>query len=202
MWPDLRWIVDALKLPQKVIPGLLLFCLLLSVFNFFAIVSLAAISALALPIAIVLTLLFGSLSLVAIGAVIYDVLMQRHRKTLLAHRREIRHEEAQQELAQRQAAALARLDYLSKEEIRYVANCLRKNEQSFVAWAHSPHVSNLRVRGLVSIPGGTHDQNHCPFYFYDFVWAALLQRKDEFIVKDDEHKRLEAAAEKERARRR
>jgi hypothetical protein len=58
--------------------------------------------------------------------------MQRHRKTLLAHRREIRHEEAQQELAQRQAAALARLDYLSKEEIRYVANCLRKNEQSFV----------------------------------------------------------------------
>jgi fatty acid desaturase len=129
MWPDLRWLVDALKLPQKVIPGLLLFCLLLSVFNFFAIVSLAAISALALPIAIVLTLLFGSLSLVAIGAVIYDVLMQRHRKTLLAHRREIRHEEAQQELAQRQAAALARLDYLSKEEIRYVANCLWKNEQ-------------------------------------------------------------------------
>jgi fatty acid desaturase len=75
--------------------------------NFFAIVSLAAISALALPIAIVLTLLFGSLSLVAIGAVIYDVLMQRQRKTLLAHRRETRHEEAQQELAQSQAAALA-----------------------------------------------------------------------------------------------
>ena len=81
MMPDPRWL-DALKLPQKVIPGLLLFCLLLSVFNFFAIVSLAAISALALPIAIVLTLLFGSLSLVAIGAVIYDVLMQRHRKTI------------------------------------------------------------------------------------------------------------------------
>jgi membrane protein implicated in regulation of membrane protease activity len=201
MMPDPRWL-DALKLPQKVIAGLLLFCLLLLVFNFFSIVSLAAISALALPIVIILTLLFGSLSLAAIGAVIYDVFMQRHKKTLLARRREIRREEAQQELAQRQATALARLDYLSKEEIRYVANCLRKNEQSFLAWFHSPHVSNLMAKELVSTPGGTHNQDYYPFFFCDFAWATLLQRKDEFIAKDDEHKRLEAAAEKERARRR
>src|SRR5262245_59195825 len=99
MMPDPRWL-DALKLPQKVIAGLLLFCLLLLVFNFFSIVSLVAISALALPIVIILTLLFGSLSLAAIGAAIYDAFMQRHKKTLLARRREIRREEAQQELAQ------------------------------------------------------------------------------------------------------
>ena len=61
--------------------GLLLFCLLLLVFNFYEIVSLAAISALALPVVIIATLLFGALAFAAVGAVIYDVIARRHKQT-------------------------------------------------------------------------------------------------------------------------
>jgi hypothetical protein len=97
------------------------------------------------------------------------------------------------------AQVLKRLDHLSAQEIRYVADCLRKNEQSFLAYVHSGPVSNMMARGLVGSPGGTHHQDYYPYYFADFVWQALLARKDEFIEKDNEHKRREAA---ERAMRR
>jgi hypothetical protein len=86
------------------------------------------------------------------------------------------------------------------EEIRYVADALRKNEQSFTAWVHSPYMSNLMAKGLVATPGGTHNQDYYPFYFLDFAWNALLARKDEFIAKDDEHKRRKAAEKAGRGR--
>jgi hypothetical protein len=200
MMPDPRWL-DALKLPQKIIAGLFLFSLLLLLFDHYGVISLAEISGLARPIVIIAALLFGCLSLAAVGALIYDAFMQRHKKTLLARRREIRREEAERERAQFESRALARLDYLSKQEIRYVADALRKNEQSFLTHLYSPPVANLMAKGLVATPGSTHHQDHYPFYFRDFAWAALLQRKDEFIAKDDEHRRREAA-ERERALRR
>jgi hypothetical protein len=135
-------------------------------------------------------------------AVIYDAVVQRRKTTLLSKRRQIRREETERVRAEFESRALARLDFLSGEEIGYVAASLRKNQQSFTAWVHSPHVSNLMAKELVGSPGGTHHQDHYPYYFFDFAWAALLQRRDEFIAKDDEHKRREAAkkrAETQRA---
>jgi hypothetical protein len=192
MIPDPRWL-DALKLPQKVIAGLFLFSLLLLAFDYFALVSLTDLSALARPVVIITALLFGSLSLTALVAVIHDIIAQRRKMTLLSKRRQIRREETDRAQAEFESQALARLNFLSKEEIRYIAEPLRKNQQSFTARVHSPHLSNLMAKGLVGSPGGTHHQDYYPFSFPDFVWAALQQRRDEFIAKDDEHKRREAA---------
>jgi Super-infection exclusion protein B len=153
---------------------------------------------LALPVAIIAVLLFGSLSVAAIGAIIADAIKQRRKTTLLAQRRQIRRSEAEQAQAEYEARVLACLDYLSTKEIAYIADALRKNEQSFTAFSNSPYVSNLMARGIVATPGGTHHQDYYPFYFVDFAWKALLARKDEFIAKDDEHKRREAAEAKRR----
>jgi hypothetical protein len=48
-------------------------------------------------------------------------------------------------------------------------------------------------KGLVWTPGGQHHQDHYPFSFYDFVWEKLLERKEEFIAKDEAYKRAEEA---------
>lgn len=66
---------------------------------------------------------------------------------------------------------------------------------SFYTYVYSPPASNLQGKGLVWTPGGTHNQDHYPFSFYDFVWEALTPRKDEFIAKDDTNKRAKEAAE-------
>jgi hypothetical protein len=57
-------------------------------------------------------------------------------------------------------------------------------------------------KGLVWTPGGTHHQDYYPFSFHDFVWAVLLERKDEFLAKEEKHKRAEAAEREAQQRRR
>jgi hypothetical protein len=197
--PD--WLFDALKLPARIIAGLFLGSALILILDNFAVIRLSEIHALAWTLTVIAAVIFGSLSLAAVGGVIYDIIEQRRKPRLLAKRREIRRAEAEKSRVEYESRILKRLDYLSKEEVSYVAACLRKNERSFTAWAHSPHVSNLQAAGLVGTPGGTHDQDHYPFYFVDLAWVALLKRKDEFIAKDDENKRREAA-EKGRSRHR
>jgi hypothetical protein len=66
---------------------------------------------------------------------------------------------------------------------------------------HSPHVSNLVAKGMVSSPGGPHHQDHYPFYFVDFVWNHLVRHREQFIAKDDEHKRRKEAEERAKRRR-
>lgn len=41
-----------------------------------------------------------------------------------------------------------------------------------------------------------------PFSFHDFVWEALLERKDEFVAKDVGHKRAEEERKKAESRNR
>jgi len=121
---------------------------------------------------------------------------------LLARRRELHRAEAKRDLDELQAQVLKRLDYLSKEEVRLVADCLRKNQQSFLAPGFSGHVNNLQAKGFVGSPGGTYHRDHVPYYFGDFVWEALVRRKEEFIAKDDAHKQQEEAEKYENYRRR
>jgi hypothetical protein len=66
----------------------------------------------------------------------------------------------------------------------------------------SGHVRNLQAKGFVGSPGGTYHRDHVPYYFGDFVWEALLLRKEEFIAKDDGHKQQEEAEKYENYRRR
>jgi hypothetical protein len=190
-FPDAGWL-KALQLPGKIFAGLFLFSALVLIFDYLAIINLSDIGVLPRPLVIIAALLFGSLSVAALGGAIYDAVMQHRKVTLLSARREIRRAEADRDRAEYEARVLKRLDYLSKDEIRYVADCLRKNEQSFLTYAHSPPVANLAAKEFVQTIGGSYHREHYPFYFVDFVWAALLERKDEFLAKDDEHKRQEA----------
>jgi signal transduction histidine kinase len=196
-------LISALKLSGRIIGGLFLACLVALALNGLGVIQLASISALALPLIILGALLFGALSLTALGGLFYDRWYERHKTTLLAARREIRRNEEKRERAEFEAKALARLDYLSALELRFVANCLRNNEQTFTASVYSPHIKNLITRGLVTSPGETHHQEHWPFMIEDFAWKYLLAHKVKFMAKDYENRRREAAEEKaqrERAR--
>lgn len=185
----LNWALNALKLPAYIIAGLCLGSLLLLVSDYVALIDLKELHPLARPGVIIAAIVFGSLSFATVCGMIYADWKQRHKATLLARRRELRRREAKQDLAEYQAQVLKRLDYLSKEEIAYLADCLRKNQQSFLAHLNGGHVSNLQAKGLVDSPGGIHHRAYYPFYIVDFVWEALLQRRQEFTAKDDAYKR-------------
>lgn len=194
---------SAVKLPGRIIAGLFLACLVALGLNALGILQVATISGLAFPLIGLGAVLFGALSLTALGGVFYDRWSQYQKMTLLAARREIRRNEEKRQRAEFEAKALARLDYLSALELRFVATCLRKNEQSFTASVYSPHINNLITRGLVMSPGGTHHQDHWPFMIEDFAWKHLLAHKVKFMARDYENRRREAADEKaqrERAR--
>jgi hypothetical protein len=192
--PDwLSSLLSALKLPARIIAGLFLFCVVALALAYFGFISLAAIDPVAQLLLILGAVLSGSLSLTALIGLFYDRWFLRHKTKLLSERREIRRAEVKRERTEFEAQAVRRLGYLTAAELRIVAKCLRKNEQSFTGWVHSSHVANLAVRRLVVSPGGTHHQDHYPYMFTDFAWEALLARKDEFIAKDDENKRREAA---------
>ena len=195
-------VLNSLKLPAHISAGLFLCSLLLLVFDYFSLINLTEIHPLARPGTIIAATVFGCLYLAAIGQVVYNDWKQRHKITQLARRRELHRAEAKRDLAELQAQILKRLDYLSKEEVRIVADCLRKNQQSFLASGFSGHVRNLQAKGFVGSPGGTYHRDRVPYYFGDFVWEALLLRKEEFIAKDDAHKQQEEAEKYENYRRR
>jgi hypothetical protein len=106
-------------------------------------------------------------------------------------RRQLRAQEKESERANAQGAALERIEHLSPKELRYLANCLREGSQSFYTYVHSPPVTTLMGKGLVYTPGGTHQQDHYPFTIYDFVWKALIERRDEILEKDSANKKKE-----------
>jgi hypothetical protein len=192
--------LNALKLPGRMIAGLFLACMLALLFDYLELLRLADLGVVARPVIIIATLLFGSLSIATIGGIIYDAYMRGRRTTVLSARRDTRRAEKERDRADFQARVLKRADYLSRKELRIVADCLRKNQQSFKAWVHDPDVSNLMAKQFVGSPGGTHHQDHYPFYFADFVWDGLLARKDELIAKDDDNNRTEAAEQQSRRR--
>jgi len=99
-------------------------------------------------------------------------------------RRKLKEKEQKEKRAEFEKIVLARIDHLDPRELRYLADCLRNNSQSFYTYVHSPYASTLGSKGLIAIPGGTHHQDHYPFIVNDFVWKALLERKDEIPNKD------------------
>ncbi|KFX81296.1 hypothetical protein KR99_24265, partial [Ralstonia solanacearum] len=103
---------------------------------------------------------------------------------------------------QAQESAIAQLDHLSKEEIAVVAKALRDGSPSFYTYVFSPPVSMLQGKRLVWTPGGQHHQDYYPFSFHDFVWKVLLERKDEFLAKEAEHKKAEEERKRAESRRR
>jgi hypothetical protein len=78
MMPDPRWL-DALKLPDKVVAGLFPAALLVLGLDYFALVNLADLAALARPIVIIAAVLFDSLSVAALVALVYGAVMLLYR---------------------------------------------------------------------------------------------------------------------------
>jgi len=183
MTPDPSWLA-ALKLPTQVIFGLFLACIALLGLDWAAVLPLSKFGEIAKPSIIVLSVVFAALSLT--GAVTYFMEQHTRRKTraLAADRRLQRGQDKKDSRANAQQVALGRIDYLNPQELRYLADCLRKNSQSFYTYLYSPAVKTLIGKGLVYTPGGTHNQDQYPFTILDFAWKALLGRKEEIIAKD------------------
>ena len=116
--------------------------------------------------------------------------------TLLQQRREIRKVEQEEEINTNKQRVIERIPHLSKGELRYLANCVRDNSQSFTTYVHSPSATTLCSKGLIYTPGGTHHQDYYPFVVNDFVWKHLLENSDEIIARDEENKRIEEEEKK------
>jgi hypothetical protein len=196
--PDLKWLPDMLRLPARIFAGLFLFFATVLVLDHFALFPPAALHPLAWALVVLGALLFGFLCFALFIGIIVDALARRHKRTLMSERHNLRRADRERETAEYQAAVLKRLDYLSTEELSIIAGCLRKNERTFLTYAHSPPVANMMASGFVGTMGGAYHRDHYPYYFGDFVWEELLRRRDEFIAKDDENTRR-AKLEEERA---
>lgn len=198
---EAKWL-EALKLPLKVMIGLALSSGLLLLLDRFGALDLQVFGPVVRPLIIVLLVVSLVFSLVGIGEMLFAPLRERQKQSLLSRRRAIRRREQENQRANIEARTIAHLDHLSREEIAYVADCLRKGSPSFYTYVHSPPVSMLISKGLAWTPSGEHHQDHYPFSFHDFVWRELQERKEEFIAADEEHTRAEKAAKDAELRRR
>ena len=195
---DPNWL-NALKLPTQVIIGLFLASGIVLLLDELGIIKLSDLSEFARPFVILMAVLWGSLSITGICAVLVDEWKKRKKQSLLSIRRKMRLQEREDSRAAAEKAALERLNHLSPQELRYLAKCLREGNQSFYAYAHSPAAATLIGKRLIYTPGTTHPRDYYPYTICDFAWKALLARKDEILTKDDENVKRE---EEEKARRR
>lgn len=155
------------------------------------ILNLSTFGSIAKPATILLCVVSGALSFTAIVAFIMDLVGAGRKRTLLQQRRDLRKAEQEEETNKSKQKVLERIPHLSKDELRYIAGCLRENSQSFTTYVHSPSASTLGSKGLIYTPGGTHHQDYYPFVVNDFVWKHLLKNRDEIIAKDKENQRVE-----------
>lgn len=185
--PDPKWL-DALKLPLRVMIGVILAATGLLWLDHQKIIDLAVFGSLTKPAVIILSIVAGALCISGIGAFIYDFLAGKRKAKALKLRRELRKKEDGEQIEKNKATALERLDYLSEEELHYLADCLRKKSQSFTAWVHSSGTATLQSKRIITTPGGVHHQDHYPYVVEDFAWKELLRREAEFIERDEKNK--------------
>ena len=130
MIPDPRWLAALKYLPSKTVAGLFLASLLLLILNLLGIVPLAAFNAL-LPIAVALVAIACAAFLA--GGEIYDRYKEQQKATKLSARRQVRRAERDAARAEAEVTVLQRIDHLSEGELRYIAEALRRGEQTFTA---------------------------------------------------------------------
>lgn len=192
MLPNPKWL-DALTLPLKVNVAVALAATLLLILDLVGFLNFSPLGVYTRPVLIILAIVFGCISVVGLIDYLLAPMREKQRQKKISTRRAIRRQEQEEQRNAQREAIIARLDHLSDREISFVANALRNDSPTFYTYVHSPAVTMLQGKGLVWTPGGQHHRDHYPFSFNDFVWVVLLERKDEFITKDEEHKRAEAA---------
>jgi hypothetical protein len=149
--PDAKWL-EAFKLPLRVMIGLALACYALLWIDSAKHIDLSIFGVLTKSFVVVLMVVASSLAVSSICAVAYDIIISKRKRGALVERRKARKKEAEELSIATKAAALDRLNYLSSEELRFLADCLRKETQSFTTWVHSSYASTLAAKGLIYTP--------------------------------------------------
>jgi len=162
---DIKWL-DAFKLPKRIQFGISLAALILLICDYYGLFLLNIFGELAYPIVFVIFVVSGTISIVSLIALIYEFCARKL------------------ESYNYKKETLKRLDHISAEELDELAKCLIKGTQSFYTYVHSPAVSNLQLKGMISTPGGQHHRDYYPFTINDFVWEEMIRRKEEFLAKD------------------
>ena len=191
--PDSKW-MDFFSQPTKVMGGLFAFFACSLVLDWLTLVELSAFGSLARPIFILGGLLTGFLFLASVIAFAIERVRAYLKRKDVNQRRQTKEFEQRAKKSEAEAKVLARLDHLSKEEIQVVADALKAGSQSFYTYAHHPPVGAMAAKMMLTTPGGAYNQDHYPFHFYDFVWKALLDRREEFLAKHEQNEQAEAAA--------
>lgn len=187
---DANWI-NALKLPTKVLTGLFVASVILLTFDKAGVLELSTFGSIAKQATILACVVLGALSLTSIISFFIDLFGTSRKHTLLQERKKLRKCEQEEQIHAQKRRVLERIPHLSKDELRYLVDCLRENSQSFTAYVHSPHTSMLMSKGLIYTPGGTHNQDYYPFIVSDFVWKHLLENREQIIARDEENKIIE-----------
>lgn len=197
--PDAKWL-EFLKLPPSVTFAVALAASALFAFDVWGLFYLGELGKYTRPLLIVIAVVSSVLTIVRWGEYFLTPLRERRRQQVLTARRAVRQKEKNEEQLAHREKVLAQVDHLSVEEMRYVADSLRKGTPTFYTYVHSPAVTMLLGKGLAWTPGGTHHQDYYPFNFYDYVWNVFLIRKDELLKKEAALLQAERA-QKEAARR-
>lgn len=192
MLPDPKWL-DALKLPLKATASGAVATTLLLALLAWKVIDTEALGRWVTPTIAVVAVVFWSFTVVGALEFLFAPMIEKRKQAALATRRAVRRREEQEGRDTKRAEALARLDHLSEEELRYVADCLRKGTPTFYTWAHSSAATMLIGKGLAWTSGGQHHGDRYPFSLYDFAWEALLKRREEFLEKEAKHREAEAA---------
>jgi len=200
MYPDAKWL-EALKLPLKATISIAITSSALLIFDFNGLLDLGPVSTFSRPLLIGAAVLASTLSVVGVVEHLLSPLRHKRKMSMLRLRRAVRREEAEEHRGVREAQTLGQLDHLSKEEVAYVAKCIRDGSPSFYTYVFSPPVATMQGKRLVWTPGGQHHQDRYPFSFYNFVWEAILAREDEFLEKDAERAHVTDARKKAERRR-
>lgn len=198
---DAKWL-DFFKLPLRAVIAVAIASAALLALVLTHILDLGPIGPFALPVLIIVAVASVAMGIVGGGEALLAPFREKRKQSALEQRRAIRKKEEDERQEHRRGSVLGRLNHLSKEEIDLVADALRNGSPTFYTFVYSPPVSVLQGKGLVWTPGGAHHQDYYPFSFHDFVWEALLERKDEFVAKDAEHKRAEEERKKAERQRR
>lgn len=201
MGPDPKWL-DVLKLPLTATSGVALATTILLALVWKDIFDFDPLGAYARLVLVVTAVVSWSFVFVGVIDYLFAPVRERRRQGVLSTRRAVRRTEQEDQRETQRTAVLARLDHLSTKEMHYVVEALREGSPTFFTYGRSPAVATLLGKGLVWTPGGTHHEDYYPFSFHDFVWEALREREDEFVAKDEERQRAEAAEKLAQQRRR
>ncbi|CAJ0742300.1 hypothetical protein [Ralstonia mannitolilytica] len=199
--PDPKWL-EIFKLPLRTAIAVAIASCALLALVFAHILDLGPIGPFALPVLIIAAVASTAMAVVGIVDGALAPARERRKQSALEQRRAIRRKEQDERREEARKAAISRLDYLSREEIAVVVKALHNDSPTFYTYVFSPPVSMLQGKGLVWTTGGTHHEDHYPFSFHDFVWKVILERKEEFLAQEAQHRKAEEERKKAERQRR